>query len=120
MRVKKHESDYVWACGGGFQSLMLRQSIANLMFEAFVKTREALLAYEEAGIPWNQIMAYIGPENKPENEVLLDLLHERGVMCMIFAAPVYDKLDPPARMEAYREIIRAGVDISLNRIGRLK
>jgi autoinducer 2 (AI-2) kinase len=29
--VTPHKTDYVWACGGGFQSAMLRQSIADLI-----------------------------------------------------------------------------------------
>ena len=28
--VTKHDSDYIWACGGGLQSKMLQQSISNL------------------------------------------------------------------------------------------
>lgn len=83
----------------------------KVMFEAFVKTKEALLEYEAEGIPWAQVMAYIGPENKPENQVLYDMLHERGVMAMISAAPKYDKLNPSERENAYRDIIRAGADI---------
>lgn len=31
MGVTKHDSDFVWACGGGFQSRTLRQSIASLI-----------------------------------------------------------------------------------------
>jgi len=83
----------------------------RIMFEAFVKTKEALLEYEKAGIPWNQIMAYVGPEMKTVNKPLYDMLHERGVMCMISAAPVYDKLDSARRIGAYQDIIRSGVDI---------
>ncbi|HEX8038111.1 MAG TPA: FGGY family carbohydrate kinase [Chryseosolibacter sp.] len=29
--VTRHDTDYVWACGGGFQSKMLRQSVATLI-----------------------------------------------------------------------------------------
>lgn len=31
LNVTAHETDYVWACGGGFQSRMLRQSVATLI-----------------------------------------------------------------------------------------
>lgn len=31
LNVTRHDKDYVWACGGGFQSRMLRQYIANLI-----------------------------------------------------------------------------------------
>jgi glycerophosphoryl diester phosphodiesterase len=56
-------------------------------------------------------MAYVGPEMKSDNKELYDLLHERGVMCMISAAPIYDKLDAAERPTAYREILKSGVDI---------
>lgn len=84
----------------------------NRMMSAFVKTEEALKEYEAAGIPWSNMIAYIGPENKPENKKMYDLLHLRGVMCMISAAPIYDKLtDPAARAKAYRQTFIEGADI---------
>ena len=58
------------------------------------------------------MIAYIGSENKPENEAMYKLLHDRKVMCMISAAPVYDKLrDSNARADAYRAIFKQGADI---------
>jgi len=84
----------------------------NRMFSAFIRTKEELADFEKSGIPWSQIMAYVGPSNKPENKELYDLLHARGVMCMISAAPSYDKLpDPAARKKAYQEIIQVGADV---------
>src|SRR5690606_10998023 len=46
------------------------------MFSAFVRTMEEFQAFEEEGIPWSQIMAYVGPLSKPENKELYRLLHE--------------------------------------------
>lgn len=83
----------------------------KVMFEAFVRSKEALHSYEKAGIPWSQIMAYVGPENTPEARELCEMLHERGAMCMISAAPKYDKLDSLERTKAYLEIYNSGVDI---------
>ncbi len=84
----------------------------NRMMSAFVKTKKALEEYEAAGIPWKNMIAYIGSENKPGNKVMLDLLHQRKVKCMISAAPVYDKLATVAqRAEAYRDIFQSGADI---------
>jgi len=82
------------------------------MMSAFVKSEEAFKEYEAAGIPWKNMIAYIGSENKPSNKVMFDLLHARGVMCMISAAPVYDKLGTvEERAEAYRDIFAQGADI---------
>ncbi len=79
---------------------------------AFVKTEKALKEYEAAGVPWKNMIAYIGSENKPANKAMFDLLHTRGVLCMISAAPVYDKL-PSAqeRAASYRDIFVQGADI---------
>ncbi len=82
------------------------------MMSAFVKTEQALKEYEQEGIPWENMIAYIGPENKAENKKLFGMLHQRGVMCMISAAPTYDKLqDSTARAQAYRETFLQGADI---------
>src|SRR3546814_19164 len=72
------------------------------MFSAFIRTPEELESYERSGVPWKNIMAYIGPKNSPEAREMRVLLHARGVKCMISAAPTYDKLkDPADRAAAY-------------------
>lgn len=94
------------------QAKFYYQKDPNRMMSAFVKTKKALKEYEAAGIPWQNMIAYIGSENKPENKIMLDLLHQRKVKCMISAAPVYDKLvTEEQRAQAYREIFKSGADI---------
>ncbi|MGY2134920.1 glycerophosphodiester phosphodiesterase family protein [Hymenobacter sp. HD11105] len=86
--------------------------IPGVMLSAFVRTRAELESYEKAGVPWSSILAYVGPDNKPQNQELYELLHARGVMCMISAAPTYDRLpDPAARQQAYRETFVLGADV---------
>jgi len=82
------------------------------MFSAFVRTMEEFEAFEKEGIPWSQIMAYVGPLSKPENQALYDLLHDRGVKVMISAAPTYDKAENAEDREAaYRKIVEDGADV---------
>lgn len=83
----------------------------DVMFEAFVKTPEAMEEYEKAGIPWEQVMAYVGPRVEPQTREMYELLHERGVMCMISSAPVYDKQYIEGNTNIYTEIIKSGADI---------
>lgn len=84
----------------------------NRMLSAHVLTKESFDAYEAAGIPWKNMIAYIGPLNKPENKDLYDRLHAKGVMCMISASPTYDKLkDSAERAKNYRETFEQGADI---------
>jgi glycerophosphoryl diester phosphodiesterase len=83
-----------------------------IMFSAFVLTKEELDQYEKSGVPWSNMMAYIGSNHKDENQELLHLLHRRGIMCMISTAPRYDKLDlKDDRYNVYREILKSGVNV---------
>ncbi len=82
------------------------------MFSVFIKSRQELEAYEKAGIPAANMIAYIGPTVKPENKELYQLLNARGIMCMISAASSYDKLPgEEERAKAYRAIINDGASI---------
>lgn len=58
------------------------------------------------------MIAYIGSDMKPDNQKMYELLHARGVSCMISAAPKYDKLKTlEERAEAYRAIFSEGADV---------
>ncbi len=81
-------------------------------FSAFMRTREQFDAYEKSGIPFNQLMAYIGPEVKESNRELYRLINGKGAMAMISSASTYDKLpDKEARKERYRAIINDGASV---------
>ncbi|WP_217602192.1 glycerophosphodiester phosphodiesterase family protein [Chitinophaga sp. GbtcB8] len=84
----------------------------DIVFEAFVKTQQALEEYEAEQIPWSHIMAYVGPDNNAALKPLYRNLNKRGVMCMISTAPTYDKLASAAeRKAAYQAIIRDGASL---------
>lgn len=94
------------------QAKFYYQDNPDRMMSAFVKTKEAFASYEAAGVPWKNMIAYIGPLNKPENKELYDLLHAKGVMCMISSAPTYDKLEnPEERAKHFRDTFNQGADI---------
>lgn len=85
----------------------------RVLFAAVIFNLEDMKSYEAAGIPWsNIVIAYVGPRNKPENKELYAELHKRGMMVMVAAAPIYDKLPTEQeRADAYRQIIKDGADI---------
>ncbi|WP_353124553.1 glycerophosphodiester phosphodiesterase family protein [Parapedobacter pyrenivorans] len=85
---------------------------SNQMLSAHMLTIEKFQEYKAAGIPFNRMIVYIGPKIKPENQELYRLLNAEGVMCMISAAPAYDKLETEeARANAYRAIFADGASI---------
>ena len=81
-------------------------------FSAFIKNKEDFESYKKAGVPFTQLIAYIGPLVKPENQEMYKLLNSAGAMCMISAASSYDKLKTAAeRKEAYMFIAKDGASI---------
>jgi len=85
---------------------------SDQMLSAHIKTPEVFEAYRAANIPFNRMIAYIGPDVKPRNQEMYRLLNAEGVMCMISAAPTYDKLPTAAqRVEAYRAVFADGASI---------
>ncbi|WP_187774960.1 glycerophosphodiester phosphodiesterase family protein [Pedobacter sp. BS3] len=93
------------------EAVFYHQHNKNIMFEAFIKTEEQLKAYEATGIPWSNIVAYL---SQPKKKALYDALHERGVMCIIYTAPVYEKnKNEQLRIKSYQDIINSGTDIIL-------
>lgn len=94
------------------QAAFYYQQNNQQMMSAFVKNVEEMYSYEKAGVPWKNMIAYVGSQNVPEIQPLMDSLHARGVMCMISAAPKYDKLPTEEeRARAYRAIFERGTDI---------
>jgi len=84
----------------------------KLMFEAFIKTEQAMRDYEATGVPWKNIVAYL---SQPKGKALVDALHARQVMCIIYTTPAFEKIkDEQERLRAYPQLIRDGADILLS------
>jgi len=82
------------------------------MLSVHIKTKKAYDEYVKAGIPWESIIAYIGPEYTSENRELMRLLQEKKVMVMISSAPTFDKLaSAEERAKAYVDVFKGGADI---------
>jgi glycerophosphoryl diester phosphodiesterase len=84
----------------------------NSMFSAFIRNEQEFADYKNEGIPWGQMIAYVGPRILPENRELYEMLNERGVKVMIGAAPSYDHLESfEERKAAYQALLDGGIDI---------
>ena len=65
-----------------------------------------------AGVPWKNMIAYVGPTVDERNAELVEKLHAHGVRCMISVAPTHDRLESAEeRAVKYREEILCGADI---------
>lgn len=112
--IKKHKADafvMLTVHSAAEMQYYLTQN-KNHTFSAFIRNRKEYEDYEKAGIPFTQMIAYIGPHVKPENKELYALLNKKGTMCMISAASSYDKLKTAEeRKAAYLAIAKDGASI---------
>lgn len=84
----------------------------KFMFSAFIRNKEEYKDYAKLQIPWGHMIAYVGPLDKPETKELYALLNGKGVMCMVSAAPTYDKeASEESRRTKYQQVIENGADI---------
>ncbi|TZF81343.1 glycerophosphodiester phosphodiesterase family protein [Pedobacter sp. BS3] len=85
----------------------------NIIFEAMIKDKKTMKAYEEAGIPWENIIAFTG---QPLDASLNARLHKKGVMCMASTMKFQDKEKGRAsRIAGYKDIVtNGGIDILLS------
>jgi glycerophosphoryl diester phosphodiesterase len=112
--IKKHKADafvMLTVHSAAEMTYYLSQN-KNHTFSAFVRNMKEYEDYEKAGVPFPQMIAYIGPHVKPENKELYALLNKKGTMCMISAASSYDKLKTAEeRKAAYIAIAKDGASI---------
>jgi glycerophosphoryl diester phosphodiesterase len=112
--IRKHKADafVMLTVHSPAEALFYLKDNKDRMFSAFVRTIKEFEDYERAGVPFTQMIAYIGPQVKPENQALYALLNKKGTMCMISAASSYDKLKSEAeRKAAYRNIVKDGASV---------
>ncbi len=112
--IKKHNAQ-AWVMvtvRNAEQAKFYTDEINDIMMSAFVKTKKQLLSYEKAGIPFKQMIAYVGPLDLPENKDLYDKLHAKGVMCMVSSAPTYDHFpSSKLRDDMYKQVFKGGASI---------
>lgn len=84
----------------------------NIMFEAFIKNEKHLADFEATGIPWENFIAYVG---QPKKVSLYKKIHEKGMMTMVYTAPVLEKeVDKDKRLTSYNKVLSDGVDLLLS------
>lgn len=94
------------------QARMLLDRDPEAMFSAWCKNLDEYRAYRDAGIPWSQMQAYVGPMMLGDQQPLYDSLHRHGVMCMISVAPTHDRrASEPERIRGYALEIPSGCDV---------
>ncbi|MDE6623805.1 MAG: glycerophosphodiester phosphodiesterase family protein [Alistipes sp.] len=109
---ERHPANVMYTVHNAAQARMLLDRDPEAMFSLWCKNLNEFEAYEKAGIPWSQTMAYVGPMIRSDRQELYDKLHEKGVMCMISVAPTHDlRASEADRIKAYELEIGSGCDV---------
>lgn len=94
------------------EALFYHKRNPETMFSAFIRNLDEFHGYDQAGILWENYIAYVGRMFSEEHKEVYRLLHDRGVCCMISLAPTADKItDIEERNKAYRNAILMTPDI---------
>jgi len=102
-----HAEDHVMlTVHNGQQARFYHDQFPTIMFSAFTRTLKEFEDIAASGVPWKNMIAYIGPTINEGNAKIVEMLHAKGVRCMISVAPTHDKLaTPEERRKAYLEEI---------------
>lgn len=94
------------------EALYYYERLDQVMLCVAIKNFDDLEAFKATKIPFNRIMAYVGPEMNPEYNDMYDYLRKNGVMCFISIHPTADRnVDDMMKMKAYTELLMGKPDI---------
>ncbi|MDD2436956.1 MAG: glycerophosphodiester phosphodiesterase family protein [Massilibacteroides sp.] len=96
----------------GAQARYYYDRFSRIMFSAFIRNEKEYEDMEISGVPWANMIAYIGQTINEKNDAIVKRLHEKGVKCMISVAPTQDALPVKEdRLNAYAFEIAQKPDI---------
>ena len=89
----------------------------NIMMEVMIPDRERFNAFDETGIPWSNIIAFVG-HTPPTDKELLQMIHAKGACCMVGTSRNLDREFIDNRLSGtepveqhYRALLQCGADL---------
>lgn len=96
----------------GAQARYYYDRLPNIMFSAFARNNKEYEDIAISGVPWESMIAYVGPTIDDKNKHIVKQLHDKGVDCMTSLAPTHDKLETAEeRAIEYKKEIEKKPDI---------
>ncbi len=109
---KLNPANVMYTVHNAEQARMLLDRDPKAMFSCWCKNMKEYKAYEDAGIPWGQMQAYIGHFVRENQAELIENLHKNGVMVMVSTAPTHDQRPSVAhKVMGYVLEIGSGCDV---------
>jgi len=89
----------------------------NIMMEVMIPNRQKFHAFDKTGIPWSNIVAFVG-HTPPTDEKLLQMIHAKGACCIVGTSKNLDRDLVNNRTEGvraveqgYRDLLEYGADM---------
>ena len=88
----------------------------TVMMEVFIPDRKAATQFEQTGIPWKNVVAFV-THTQPKDESIIGYLHQQGVMGIIGSSRTVDRaytegtISGSQARQGYRAILAEGADI---------
>lgn len=112
--IKKHkaENHVMVTVHTGAQARYYYDRLPGAMLSVFARDWKEYEDISISGVPWSNMIAYVGPSINDKNREIVELLHSKGVRCMVSFAPTHDRLkSPEERKKAYIEELNTKPDI---------
>lgn len=118
-KIEEHRAEaYAMLMAYSFQDIQTCYKLnPNIMMEVMIGDRQRFRGFDETGVPWNRIIAFVG-HTPPEDKELLNMIHAKGACCMAGTSRNLDRklrvasgADLVALQREYRSRLEFGVDL---------
>jgi glycerophosphoryl diester phosphodiesterase len=112
--IKKHQAEnhVMLTVHTGAQARYYYDLFPDIMLSVFSRNAKEYEDISISGVPWKNMIAYVGHTINDTNRDIVDMLRTKGVRCMISFAPTHDKLKSvDERQKAYVEELKKKPDI---------
>ncbi len=89
----------------------------DIMMEVMIPNRQKFYEFDESGVPWSNIIAFVG-HTPPEDKELLQMIHAKGTCCMVGTSRnldrefIVNRVSGTAPVEQrYRALLQLGADV---------
>ncbi|MDR0574627.1 MAG: glycerophosphodiester phosphodiesterase family protein [Tannerella sp.] len=112
--IKKHKAEkHVMATvHTGAQARYYSDHLPGIMLSVFCRNEKEYEDILICGVPWKNMIAYVGPTIDESNKRIVENLRAKGVRCMVSYAPTHDTLNAmEERQDAYKKDMEKRPDI---------
>lgn len=102
IKEKKVQNYVMLTVHTGAQARFFYDRLPGVMLSVFARNDAEYEDIAISGVPWENMIAYVGPKIDNSNKHIVEKLHAKGVRCMVSYSPTHDKIrSTEQRMAAY-------------------